>query len=192
MTGKKLIGILRRAHYNQSGMSGLSTAIILIAFVTVASVLCYSVLSAGIFSSEKAKETIYKGINKASNALELSSFVLGLSPNETKLESVQFFLGLTMPTEKVDSRSIIVNFWDDETHAEGCAMSISLATDSLERGIDYLIEKDEQFKVTVTIPAAANVTAYETFTLQVLPPTGDTVKIVRQLPGQIQKVMNLK
>jgi flagellin FlaB len=173
-------------------MTGLSTAIILIAFVTVASVLSYSVLSAGIFSSEKGKETIYKGLTKASNTLELSSFVLGLSPNETKLESVQFFLGLSMPNEKVDSRSIIVNFWDDETHAEGCTTTAVLASDSLERGTDYLIEQDEQFKVTVIIPTGANVTAYETFTVEVLPPTGDTVKITRTLPGQIQKVMNLK
>jgi archaeal flagellin FlaB len=58
-------------------MTGLETAIILIAFVTVASVLAYSVLSAGIFSLEKAQETVYKGIPKASNSIELSSFVLG-------------------------------------------------------------------------------------------------------------------
>ena len=41
---------------NQKGITGLETAIILIAFVMVASVLSYVVLSAGLFSSQKAKE----------------------------------------------------------------------------------------------------------------------------------------
>ena len=36
---------------NQRGITGLETAIILIAFVVVASVFAYTVLSAGIFSA---------------------------------------------------------------------------------------------------------------------------------------------
>lgn len=176
----------------QTGMTGLETAIILIAFVTVSTVLAYSVLSSGVFSAERAKETVYKGLTKASNTIELSSFVLGLSPNETRLESVQFFMGLAMPMEKVDTRSIVINFWDDETHYEGCENSIVLASDSLERGVDYMLEQDEQFRVRVTIPDSANVTTYESFTLQVMPPSGDTIKIQRYLPGQLAPVMNLK
>ena len=41
---------LRNLHRRQRGMTGLETAIILIAFVSVASVLAFSVLSAVIFS----------------------------------------------------------------------------------------------------------------------------------------------
>ena len=47
-------------HRGQKGITGLETAIILIAFVTVAAVLAYSVLSAGIFSSERGKEAVYR------------------------------------------------------------------------------------------------------------------------------------
>ena len=43
----------------QQGMTGLETAIILIAFVTVAAVFGYAVLGAGLFSAEQGKETIY-------------------------------------------------------------------------------------------------------------------------------------
>ncbi|HUV53535.1 MAG TPA: archaellin/type IV pilin N-terminal domain-containing protein, partial [Dehalococcoidia bacterium] len=39
---------------DERGITGLETAIILIAFVVVASVFAYTVLSAGIFSSQKA------------------------------------------------------------------------------------------------------------------------------------------
>ena len=50
---------LKRARANQRGVTGLETAIILIAFVVVASVFAYTVLSAGLFSSEKGKEAIH-------------------------------------------------------------------------------------------------------------------------------------
>ena len=40
-------------HREQRGMTGLETAIILIAFVTVAAVFGYAVLSAGLFSAER-------------------------------------------------------------------------------------------------------------------------------------------
>ena len=43
----------------QRGVTGLETAIILIAFVVVASVFAFTVLSTGIFSAERGKETVY-------------------------------------------------------------------------------------------------------------------------------------
>ncbi len=49
---KRLIKSLRR---DERGITGLETAIILIAFVVVASVFAYIVLSAGIFSSQKGQ-----------------------------------------------------------------------------------------------------------------------------------------
>jgi len=52
----KFMAALRRGHRNEKGITGLETAIILIAFVTVAAVFGYAVLSAGIFSAEKGKE----------------------------------------------------------------------------------------------------------------------------------------
>ena len=43
------------------GITGLETAIILIAFVVVASVFAFTVLSTGIFASERSKETVFAG-----------------------------------------------------------------------------------------------------------------------------------
>ena len=55
---------------NQRGITGLETAIILIAFVVVASVFAFTVLSNGIFSSERSKETIHAGLQEARSTLE--------------------------------------------------------------------------------------------------------------------------
>ncbi|MBT5320698.1 MAG: flagellin, partial [Chloroflexi bacterium] len=46
----------------QRGITGLETAIILIAFVVVASVFAFTVLSTGIFASERSKETVFAGL----------------------------------------------------------------------------------------------------------------------------------
>ena len=43
---------------DQRGITGLETAIVLIAFVVVASVFAFAVLTTGLLSSEKAKETV--------------------------------------------------------------------------------------------------------------------------------------
>ncbi len=189
---EKFVKVLRHLHRAQKGMTGLETAIILIAFVTVASVLAYSVLSAGIFSAEEGKETVYKGLEQAEGGLEVSSDVLGLSTNQTKLDTVQFFIGLAIPNEVVDTNAIVVNYWDKDVHAEGCDVALEIASDSIERGSAAMLENDELFKVTVTVPASANVVAYEDFTVQLLPPTGNSVTISRSLPGSLLKVMDLK
>ena len=47
---------------DQRGITGLETAIVLIAFVVVSSVFAFAALSTGLFSSDKAKETIQAGL----------------------------------------------------------------------------------------------------------------------------------
>ncbi len=54
----------------QRGITGLETAIILIAFVIVASVLAFSVLQTGIFSSERGKEAVHAGLTAVRSNLK--------------------------------------------------------------------------------------------------------------------------
>ena len=56
--------------YQQRGITGLETAIILIAFVVVASVFSFTILSTGMFASERSKETVYAGLEEAKSSLE--------------------------------------------------------------------------------------------------------------------------
>ncbi|MCZ6539465.1 MAG: hypothetical protein O6922_06535 [Chloroflexi bacterium] len=55
---------------SQKGITGLETAIILIAFVVVASVFAFTVLSTGIFASERSKETVFAGLEEAKSSIE--------------------------------------------------------------------------------------------------------------------------
>ena len=184
---------MKNLHRGQKGMSGLETAIILIAFVTVASVLAYSVLSAGIFSAERGKATVYKGLESAQATMEVVGSVLGLSPNETKLETVQFDVSLSIPDEDVDMDAVIINWFDKEYEIEltSSDWSSAIADGSTERGAANMLENDEVHEIVVTVPASANISTYEEFTIQVIPPTGATVTIKRTTPGALDKVMDL-
>ena len=54
---------------DQRGITGLETAIVLIAFVVVSSVSAFAALSTGLFSSDKAKETHAAGLSEARGTL---------------------------------------------------------------------------------------------------------------------------
>ena len=54
-------GSVRIARSDQRGITGLETAIVLIAFVVVSSVFAFAPLSTGLFSSDKSKPESTEG-----------------------------------------------------------------------------------------------------------------------------------
>ena len=62
---------------------GLTGAFILIAFVVVASVFAFTVLSTGIFASERSKETVFSGIKEAQSSIEPRGSVIVTCPPQT-------------------------------------------------------------------------------------------------------------
>jgi flagellin FlaB len=72
---------LQQIQRDQRGITGLETAIIMISFVVVASVFAYTVLSAGLFSSEKGKAAVYAGIDNARSSMSLSGSVVAKDTN---------------------------------------------------------------------------------------------------------------
>ena len=69
---------LRKLVREQSGITGLETAIVLIAFVVVAAVFAFTVLTTGLFTSEKAKETTMAGVAATSSTLSLKGTVTAI------------------------------------------------------------------------------------------------------------------
>ena len=62
---------MQRFVKDERGITGLETAIVLIAFVVVSSVFAFAVLSTGLFSSDKAKEAIQAGLAQAQGTMEV-------------------------------------------------------------------------------------------------------------------------
>ena len=63
---------------DQRGITGLETAIVLIAFVVVASVFAFTVLTTGLFTSEEAKKASMSAANSTESTLQrMGAFVSG-------------------------------------------------------------------------------------------------------------------
>ncbi len=89
----------------QRGITGLETAIILIAFVVVASVFAFTVLSSGIFASERSKETTYSGVTEARSTLVPIGSVVALRGSVAGTNSIvqiKFAVSIATDGESVD------------------------------------------------------------------------------------------
>jgi len=88
---------------NDDGFTGLEAAIVLIAFVVVAAVFSYVVLGAGFFTSQKAQETVYKGVQQATTNILLKGSVYGTaSVPSNGIDGINFTVGLAPGAPTID------------------------------------------------------------------------------------------
>jgi len=195
--------LLRKIKQHQQGITGLETAIILIAFVIVASVFAYVVLSAGLFSSQKAKEAIYAGLEEAQSTIELKGNIYGKMENSV-LTEVYFTVGTTTGGDAIDftdtssansSNLVIISYVDAYQifPTVNWTMTKLNTTDA-----DNMLDETELFQITVDLACvSANATAeqkpgpYHTFQLEVKPPVGAVLVIERTLPARVDRIVNL-
>ncbi|MBM3156517.1 MAG: flagellin [Chloroflexi bacterium] len=191
--------LYKSLHRDERGITGLETAIILIAFVVVASVFAYTVLSAGIFSSQKGQEAIHAGLEEARASMEIKGSVFAdgntTSGNAT---AVVFTLTNALKGQKIDlspnptgneTHVTIISYTDANQHEEDIIWDVTFI--GMDNG-DNLLEMDEQAVITVdltglTVPPGP----YDTFTISVKPPTGAVLVVERTLPARIDAVMDL-
>jgi flagellin FlaB len=195
---KLMAKALRTFHRGEKGITGLETAIILIAFVTVASVLAYSVLSAGIFSAERGKETVYRGLDQAQSSMQVRGSVYATDNDSTPdflVDQVQFTLASVLGDEAVDltdttgDNNVVINYSDQELSVQDIAWTKTLL--GTERGGADMLEPDEAMLITVDLPTGADVGAYDTFTLQIIPTKGAAITIKRTMPGSVLPINDL-
>jgi flagellin FlaB len=202
----KLMRAMTNLHHGERGMTGLETAIILIAFVTVAAVFGYAVLSAGLFSAERGKETIYAGLAEAKSNLELSGSVIGMSDNNTEYVRLILFtvknaiagspidMGPCDGTENATNKCVISLTTKNDYFNNVKWTVVGIGSDNNNR----LLEQGEQFEVTINMEdlgdnktLSDNLTFNDFFNIQVKPAIGSTITIQRTLPPALEKVMDL-
>jgi len=99
----------------ERGITGLETSIVLIAFVVVASVFAFTVLSAGVFSSEAAKQTVFAGLKETRSRLRQNGSVFAFSGYETNTQAVYkivFIVSNSLAGEPLD---LTPPYTEDET-----------------------------------------------------------------------------
>jgi len=102
MRGKPRISY-KGTEFGERGITGLETAIVLIAFVVVASVFSFSVLSSGLQSSDHSKEAIHEGLSEARGTLEIRGSVIAEdSDSDGEIDKVYFQVANAAGGEPVD------------------------------------------------------------------------------------------
>lgn len=81
-----------RLFRDKRGIVGVEAAIVLIAFVVIASALAYVVVNMGFFSAQKAKMTITRGIEESTSALQLDGSVIAYTNETGGSKYIQYLL----------------------------------------------------------------------------------------------------
>ena len=162
-----MIRKLFRIHRGQKGITGLETAIILIAFVVVAAVFAYTTLSAGLFSTQKSQEAVYSGLKEAQSTMELRGGVIAYKGDaviSNTVGKVEFTVTNVLAGEEIDltppyvvlgtgnittsgwSNPTIISYIDDSVSIDECAWTVAFVGYSSG---DYILEAREKAVITV-------------------------------------------
>ena len=195
---KKLLRLFSRTAREEDGITGLETAISLIAFVVVATVFAFVILTTGIFSAERGKETVFAGLSKARGTAEVRGGIVVTAVGTTlAVDDIQFALATTAGGEPVPinpsgstNRTVMAYRDDNIVDNDVTYTVINIVGDG-----DNLLEPGELMLITIDlatgITPAPSLDPNERFTLEVQTPVGATLDITRQMPAELSTVMQL-
>jgi flagellin FlaB len=166
---------------SQKGITGLETAIVLIAFVVVASVFAFTILSAGVFSSEANKQTIHAGLKETRTRLSQQGSAFAFAGYQGSTQAVYklvFIVSNSLAGEPVDltapytaddsgtdpdvvvgaSTATIISYADENQRKSDVAWSQTFI--GTNNG-DNLLEDGEKAEVTVWLMDRATAIAAE-------------------------------
>ena len=160
--------MFRKFMNHEKGITGLETAIILIAFVVVAAVFAYTALSAGLFSTQKGQEAVYAGLKEARSTLELRGGVIATASeagSSGRVQQISFVVANVLGGEAIDfteptdpatatgkahatthTNKVVINYIDEDQTENDLWWEVTKLGNADD---DYLLENNEKFKITV-------------------------------------------
>jgi len=183
-----------KLYKEESGITALETAIILIAFVVVASVFAFTILSAGTFSTEKGKEAIYAGLEEVSGTMELRGSILGITNTvglTGTVENLVFTLGNVAGGSPIDmtdttgDNKVVIGYRDNSQYIQALDWAISWPV----RGdTDNMLEDGELVQITVDL-SDADLSIDTAFAIEIKPPRGAVLVFEKSTPSYIDEVI---
>ncbi|MFH1651215.1 MAG: archaellin/type IV pilin N-terminal domain-containing protein [Chloroflexota bacterium] len=161
--------MLKKFLNHEKGITGLETAIILIAFVVVAAVFAYTTLSAGLFSTQKSQEAVYAGLKEARSTIELKGGVIAVADatgSSGTIKQVKFTISSVLGGEDIDftpptanatanggvadssvsTNKVVINYVDQSQQVDDLYWTITKLGGSDD---DNLLEQNEKFEITI-------------------------------------------
>ena len=206
------------------GLTGLETAIIVMAFVIVAAAFAFAVLNMGFQTSQRSTEVMQSGLQEASSAIELDGAVIaygGDAGNDGHADYVvnyTFCIKLSAGKHPVDlsPNTLVLTYTDPYTHKYDVYNSSKVfakseyntAMQCLRNGTaaaiicevrgdgDSMLEYGEKFLVAINITTVYGgnnppLKPNDQVIVEVKPPVGAILTVVRRLPPALDMVMNL-
>jgi len=197
------------------GIVGIEAAIVLIAFVLVASALAFVVLNMGMFTTQKTKEVIAKAYEEATRAIDIAGNVVAKTsyPTSSTVDLVAIPIKLTAGSRAVDLNKTavaitIINPDGTAKHTDNGYKYISGTTftvvtdfgtitglDSLEATFVYVRTDEgtttgdnllEPGEVALLVFKAPTGTGpYSRIIVEIKPPQGASITVERIVPPKI-------
>ena len=196
-------------------MTGLETAIILVAFVITAAAFAFIVLNMGFLTAEKAQSVISSGMSEAASSMLIDSGLVaqfgttGGDQAEIDLSKLWFYVKLSQGHEPVDmdDSKLVATYTNPRCHGELYNVNGTIMTVTVINGDgDTLLEPGEKFKVEIDFseipidkvtPVQTDIDdvythPYEEFRVELRPAMGSVLAIERQVPAVYTDVMILE
>ena len=186
---------LERLAKDERAITGLETAIIMVAVVVVAAVFSFAVLSAGTYSTRKSEEAVYASLSQIRGTLMLRGGIIARSDiARTQVMTVSFTLAVMAGGEVVDltgppNHSIVIDYSDENQYQADLQWTSTWLGDN---DGDNLLEEGEVVEIVVPLALSSPLEANTDFTLQVKPGRGAVLVIERRTPAAIDRVMDLR
>ena len=211
----------RRIAIDQAGITGLETAIVLIAFIVVAAVFAFTVLTTGLFTTEKAKQTAQAGVGETQSTLTLKGSVIATATTEDCpgdeaicVKTISFKLGQAAGSDPVDlepSRTLItysdannqeIGVYASDGDRPYTGADVRDAIDDEDDGVNWgnrwllgageTVDSGEIVEFTLDVlNMAAGIEANREFHIEVIPAQGAVIPVVRITPLELKPAMDL-
>ena len=186
---------------DRRGITSLETAIVLIAFVVVASLFAFAILSSGLLASEKAETTVSSGIAAGGVALLVKGSIIAHETSTDVVGRVQIPLALaTGESVDLSSASLLVTYIDanqalDLTFAANANLAGSDNAGWMtlfSKGTGAVMDPGDRADFWVNLEGLTTLLGTnDQFTVQIKPEVGSVLEVTRTTPGELATITNL-
>ncbi|MBK8902287.1 MAG: flagellin [Anaerolineaceae bacterium] len=177
---------------DEKGVSALETAIILIAFVVVAAIFAFTILSAGTTSTEQSKEAIYAGLSEVRSSMELRGAVVA-ETDGTEVTSIIFSVANAAGGDAIDltapaNNTLIIDYRDNSQRSANEDWTLNWI---VRNDTDDLLEEGELAEITVDL-TGLGLGANTQFAMEIKPGQGGVVVVERTTPAFLDTIIDLR
>jgi flagellin FlaB len=184
------------ARRRRKALTGLETAIILIAFVVVAAAFAFAVLNMGFFTTQKSSEVMQAGLEETLSSLEIAGSVIARSSGG-QISSITIYVKSAVGKNPVDMRSgvLVISYRDPYNFIPNIYTANGTDTPVRVRQLtgdgDTALEYTEIWEIVIAIEELSALKPNDQFSIEIKPAQGSILKVERRLPPVFDPVMDL-